>query len=168
LEWVTVGCSHDTASFAVESIRRWWREMGAPLYPRAEEVLICADSGGSNGYRIRLWKVELQRWVNETGRDVTVCHYPPGTSKWNKIEHRLFSHITMNWRGRPLVSYQVVVNLIGATTTEKGLRVRADLDTESYPTKVKVKDEELAGVDLHPHHFHGEWNYTIKHQTTTV
>jgi Rhodopirellula transposase DDE domain len=168
LGWVTVGCSHDTASVAVESIRRWWREMGAPLYPQAAEVLICADSGGSNGYRLRLWKVELQRWANETGLDVTVCHYPPGTSKWNKSEHRLFSHITMNWRGRPLVSYQVIVNLIGATTTEKGLRVRADLDTANYPTKVKVKDKELAGVDLHPHHFHGKWNYTIKHQTTTV
>jgi len=168
LGWVTVGCSHDTARFAVESIRRWWREMGAPLYPQAEAVLICADSGGSHGYRLRLWKVELQRWANETGLEVTVCHYPPGTSKWNQIAHRLFSHITMNWRGRPLVSYQVVVNLIGATTTEKGLRVRADFDTESYPTKVKVKDEELASVDLHPHHFHGEWNYTIKQQTTTV
>ena len=120
LGWVTVGCSHDTASFAVESIRRWWREMGHPLYPQAEKVLICADSGGSNGYRIRLWKLELQRWANETGLDVTVCHYPPGTSKWNKIEHRLFSHITMNWRGRPLVSYQVIVNLIGATTTRNG------------------------------------------------
>src|SRR5208283_3467042 len=106
-----VGCSHDTASFAVESIRRWWREMGHPLYPQAKRVLICADSGGSNGYRIRLWKLELQRWANETELDVTVCHYPPGTSKWNKIEHRLFSHITMNWRGRPLVSYQVIVNL---------------------------------------------------------
>jgi transposase len=168
LGWVTVGCSHDTARFAVESIRRWWREMGVPLYPQAKEILICADSGGSNGYRLRLWKVEMQQWANEAGLDVTVCHYPPGTSKWNKIEHRLFSHITMNWRGRPLVSYEVVVNLIGATTTETGLRVRADLDTESYPTKVKVKDEELASVDLHPHHFHGEWNYTIKHQTATV
>ena len=168
LGWVTVGCSHDTASFAVESIRRWWREMGQALYPHAEEVLVCADSGGSNGYRIRLWKVELQRWANETGLDVTVCHYPPGTSKWNKIEHRLFSHITMNWRGRPLVSYQVIVNLIGATTTETGLRVQADLDTEVYPTKVKVTDEQLATVDLHPHRFHGEWNYTIKHQMTNV
>lgn len=163
--WVTVGCSHDTSSFAVESIRRWWREMGRPLYPQAEAVLICADSGGSNGYRLRLWKVELQRWATETGLDVTVCHYPPGTSKWNKIEHRLFSYITMNWRGRPLVSYQVVVNLIGATTTEAGLRVRADLDTEVYPTKVKVTDEQMATVDLHPHNFHGDWNYTIKHQT---
>jgi hypothetical protein len=168
LGWVTVGCSHDTASFAVESIRRWWREMGQPLYPEADKLLVCADSGGSNGYRIRLWKLELQRWANETGLDVTVCHYPPGTSKWNKIEHRLFSHITMNWRSRPLVSYQVVVNLIGATTTETGLRVQADLDTEVYPTKVKVTDEQLAAVDLHPHHFHGEWNYTIRHQITNV
>jgi hypothetical protein len=166
--WVTVGCSHDTSRFAVESIRRWWREMGQPFYPQAEAVLICADSGGSNGYRLRLWKVELQRWAQETGLDVTVCHYPPGTSKWNKIEHRLFSYITMNWRGRPLVSYQVVVNLIGATTTETGLRVQADLDTEVYPTKVKVTDKEMATVNLHPHHFHGEWNYTIKHQTPNV
>jgi transposase len=166
--WVTVGCSHDTASFAVESIRRWWREMGRPLYPEAEGVLICADSGGSNGYRLRLWKVELQHWANETGLDVTVCHYPPGTSKWNKIEHRLFSEVTKNWRGRPLEGHQVVVNLIGATTTETGLRVRADLDGEFYPTKVKVTDTELATVDIHPHHFHGEWNYTIKHKTPKV
>jgi hypothetical protein len=165
---VTVGCSHDTASFAVESIRRWWREMGHPLYPEAEGVLICADSGGSNGYRLRLWKVELQHWADETGLDVTVCHYPPGTSKWNKIEHRLFSEVTKNWRGRPLESYQVVVNLIGATTTQTGLRVRADLDREFYPTKVKVTDTELGTVDLHPHHFHGEWNYTIKHRTTEM
>jgi hypothetical protein len=166
LGWVTVGCSHDTASFAVESIRRWWREMGQPIYPQAKEVLICADSGGSNGYRIRLWKVELQRWADETGLDVTVCHYPPGTSKWNKIEHRLFSYITMNWRGRPLVSCQVVVNLIAGTTTETGLRVQAELDSEVYPTKVKVSDEQLANVDLQPHKFHGEWNYTIKHQNS--
>ena len=166
--WVTVGCSHDTASFAVESIRRWWGEMGHPLYAKAGGILVCADSGGSNGYRLRLWKVELQRWANETGLDVTVCHYPPGTSKWNKIEHRLFSEITKNWRGRPLESYQVVVNLIAATTTETGLRVQADLDTEFYPTKVKVTDKELATVDLHPHDFHGKWNYTIKHQTTEV
>jgi Rhodopirellula transposase DDE domain len=168
LGWVTVGCSHDTASFAVESIRRWWREMGHALYPQAEQVLIGADSGGSNGYRIRLWKLELQRWANEAGVDVTVCHYPPGTSKWNKIEHRLFSYITMNWRGRPLVSYQVVVRLIAATTTETGLQVQAELDTEVYPTKVKVTDVQLANIDLHPHHFHGEWNYTIKRQTAKV
>jgi hypothetical protein len=166
--WVTVGCSHDTARFAVESIRRWWREMGQPLYSRAGKVWVCADSGGSNGYRLRLWKVELQRWASETGLDVTVCHYPPGTSKWNKIEHRLFSHISMNWRGRPLVSYQVIVNLIGATTAGAGLRVQADLDTEVYPTKVKVTDEQLAAVNLNPHTFHGEWNYTIKHQATHV
>jgi len=155
LGWVTVGCSHDTASFAVESIRRWWREMGQALYPRGDQVLICSDSGGSSGYRLRLWKVELQRWAEETGLDVTVCHYPPGTSKWNKIEHRLFSFITLNWRGRPLVSYQVVVKLIAATTTEAGLRVQADLDTNAYPTKVKVTDEQLATVNLHPHQFHG-------------
>lgn len=168
LGWVTVGCSHDTASFAVESIRRWWREMGQALYPQRKQLLICSDSGGSSGYRLRLWKVELQRWADETGLDVTVCHYPPGTSKWNKIEHRLFSFITMNWRGRPLVSYQVVVNLIAATTTETGLRVQADLDTNVYPTKVKVTDEQLANVNLHPHQFHGEWNYTIKHQIANV
>jgi Rhodopirellula transposase DDE domain len=159
---------NNTAGFAVKSFRRWWREIGHPLYPQAEKVLICADSGGSNGYRIRLWKLELQRWANETGLDVTVCHYPPGTSKWNKIEHRLFSHITMNWRGRPLVSYQVIVNLIGATTTQAGLRVQADLDTDFYPTKVKVTDKQLATVDLLPHRFHGEWNYTIKHQIISV
>lgn len=164
LGWVTVGCSHDTASFAVESIRRWWREMGQALYPQGKQLLICSDSGGSSGYRQRLWKVELQRWADETGLDVTVCHYPPGTSKWNKIEHRLFSFITMNWRGRPLLSYQVIVNLIAATTTETGLRVQADLDTNVYPTKVKVTDEQLANVNLHPHDFHGEWNYTIRHQ----
>jgi hypothetical protein len=168
LGWVTVGCSHDTASFAVESIRRWWREMGKALYPQAEELLICSDSGGSSGYRLRLWKVELQRWADETELDVTVCHYPPGTSKWNKIEHRLFSFITMNWRGRPLLSYQVIVNLIAATTTETGLRVQADLDTKVYPTKIKVPDEQLATVNLHPHRFHGEWNYTIKHDIANV
>jgi hypothetical protein len=136
-----------------------------PLYHEAEGVLVCTDSGGSDGYRLRLWKLELQRWANEAGLDVTVCHYPPGTSKWNKIEHRLFSEITKNWRGRPLESYQVVVNLIGATTTETGLRVRADFDREFYPTKVKVTDRQLATVDLYPHDFHGEWNYTIKHKT---
>ena len=164
LGWVSVGCSHDTASFAVASIRRWWQEMGRELYPEAGQVLICADSGGSNGYRLRLWKVELQRWATEAALDVTVCHYPPGTSKWNKIEHRLFSHIAMNWRGRPLRSYQVVVNLIGATTSDTGLRVQAELDTEVYPEKVRVSDDQLAAVHLYPHYFHGEWNYTIKHE----
>jgi hypothetical protein len=163
LGWVSVGCSHDTASFAVGSIRRWWQEMGQERYPEAEQVLLCADSGGSNGYRLRLWKVELQRWATEVGLDVTVCHYPPGTSKWNKIEHRLFSHITMNWRGRPLRSYRAIVSLIGATTTKTGLRVQAELDTAVYPAKVKVSDEQMATVQLYPHYFHGEWNYTIKH-----
>lgn len=166
--WVSVGCSHDTASFAVESIRRWWQAMGSELYPKALEVLICADSGGSNGYRLRLWKVELQRWADETGLDVTVCHYPPGTSKWNKIEHRLFSHITLNWRGRPLLNYRVVVNLIAATTTTTGLHVEAELDPNLYPDKVKVPDEQMATLDLYPHYFHGEWNYTIRHQGTIV
>jgi hypothetical protein len=164
LGWVSVGCSHDTASFAVASIRRWWQEMGLELYPDATRLLICADSGGSNGYRIRLWKVELQRWASEVGLDITVCHYPPGTSKWNKIEHRLFSHIAMNWRGRPLRSYQVIVNLIGATTNDSGLQVQAELDTELYPKKVKVSDDDMAAVNLYPHYFHGEWNYTIRHQ----
>ena len=158
---MTVGCSHDTASFAVESIRRWWREMGHPLYPQAEKVLICADSGGSNGYRIRLWKLELQRWANETGLDVTVCHYPPGTSKWNKIEHRLFSHITMNWRGRPLVS-PISFQSLGATTTQAGLRVQGSPDNHLQPNKVEVTDKQLATVDLHPHRFHGDRNYKTK------
>jgi transposase len=162
--WVSVGCSHDTASFAVESIRRWWQAMGRASYPEAEQVLVCADSGGSNGYRLRLWKVELQRWVNETGHAVTVCHFPPGTSKWNRIEHRLFSHLTLNWRGQPLQSYRVIVNLIAATTTTTGLRVEAELNTEEYPTKVKVSDEEMVAINLCPHRFHGEWNYTIKPQ----
>jgi hypothetical protein len=163
--WVNVGCSHDTAQFAVESIRRWWRGMGAGLYPRAGRLLICADAGGSNGYRLHLWKYELQRWADEVGLDVTVCHCPPGTSKWNKIEHRLFCHITMNWRGRPLVSYRVIVNLIAATKTDMGLRVQAELDTRPYPTKVKVTKKQMATVHLQPHEFHGEWNYTLKHQS---
>jgi hypothetical protein len=134
--WVNVGCDHDTASFAVESIRRWWRSMGRKVYPDAKALLINADGGGSNGYRPRLWKVELQQLADETGLAITVCHFPPGTSKWNKIEHRLFAHITMNWRGRPLVSHEVVVNLIGATTTRNGLKVKARLDTAIYPTKL--------------------------------
>jgi DNA-binding phage protein len=165
--WVNVGCDHDTATFATESIRRWWRSMGRRSYPEADQLLICADGGGSNGYRVRLWKVEIQHLADELGLAITVCHFPPGTSKWNKIEHRLFSYITLNWRGRPLVSHEVVVNLIGATKTETGLKVRARLDTRTYPTRVKVSDEELAQVVIHPHKFHGEWNYTIKpHETT--
>lgn len=162
LGWVNVGCDHDTASFAVASIRRWWSSMGSQAYPEADQLLICADSGGSNGYRIRLWKYELQSLVDETGLWVTVCHLPPGTSKWNKIEHRLFSHISMNWRGRPLVSHEVVVKLIGATMTKSGLKVRAKLDKRKYPLKVKVSDEDMKSLNIEPHEFHGEWNYTIK------
>ena len=160
--WVTVGRDHDTATFAVASLRRWWQAVGADAYHGAERLLICADGGGSNGYRVRLWKVELQRFADDSGLDVTVCHLPPGTSKWNKIEHRLFAHISMNWRGRPLVSHEVIVELIGATTTASGLRVQAELDPGTYPTKVKVSDDDLARVHLAPHAFHGEWNYTIK------
>jgi len=162
LGWVNVGTDHDTASFAVESIRRWWRAMGAPLYPAADRLLICADAGGSNGHRSRLWKVEVQRFASTAALEVTVCHFPPGTSKWNKIEHRLFSHITMNWRGRPLVSHDVIVNLIGATKTASGLRVKARLDKRSYPLGVEVSDEELDAVKLARHEFHGDWNYTIR------
>lgn len=159
--WVTVGQDHDTASFAVASLRRWWAAVGRPAYPGADRLLISADSGGSNGYRLRLWKVELQHFADRTGLSVTVCHLPPGTSKWNKIEHRLFAQISLNWRGRPLVSHEVIVNLIGATTTQPGLRVRAELDQGTYPTKIQVSDEALAAVRLTPHRFHGEWNYTI-------
>jgi transposase len=162
LGWVNVGVDHDTSSFAVESIRQWWSGMGAEAYPRARRLLICADGGGSNGYRRRLWKVELQRFADEAGLEVTVCHFPPGASKWDKIEHRLFSHITMNWRGRPLVSHRVVVELIAATRTATGLEVEARLDTGSYPTKVKVSKEQMEQVRLRPHEFHGEWNYTIE------
>jgi len=160
--WVNVGCDHDTAAFAVASIRRWWTGMGRRVYPRAHKLLICADSGGSNGYRTRLWKVELQHFADEVGLEVTVCHLPPGTSKWNKIEHRLFSYISMNWRGRPLVSHEVVVNLIAATTTAKGLEVKARLDSNEYPLKVKVSKEAMQQVNLQAHDFHGEWNYTIQ------
>jgi DNA-binding transcriptional ArsR family regulator len=159
--WVSVGGDHDTAAFAVETVRRWYRSVGKPTYPGASRLLICADGGGSNASRSRLWKTELAGLVAETGLEVTVCHLPPGTSKWNKIEHRLFSHISMNWRGRPLVSHEVAVELIGATTTRTGLKVRAERDLGLYPTKVKVSDEELAAVPLHKHEFHGEWNYTI-------
>jgi len=159
--WVTVGQDHDTAGFAVATIARWWAAVGQPTYPRADRLLICADGGGSNGARTRLWKTELQRFAAATGLAVTVCHLPPGTSKWNKIEHRLFSHISMNWRGRPLHSHAVVVDLIGATTNRTGLRVQAELDTNAYPTKVKVSDEEMASLLLTRHAFHGDWNYTL-------
>ena len=159
--WVSVGRDHDPAAFAVATIQRWWRAIGRRVYPKAGKLLICADGGGSNGYRTKLWKVELQRLANETGLEVTVCHLPPGTSKWNKIEHRLFSHISMNRRGRPLIGHEVVVNLIASTTTAKGLGVRAELDPRFYPTKVEVSKETIKQPNLRPHDFHGEWNYTI-------
>jgi hypothetical protein len=164
--WVSVGDDHDTAAFAVATIRRWWQMVGKVAYPDAARLLVTADAGGSNSYRSRLWKVELGKLAAETGLQVTVCHFPPGTSKWNRIEHRLFSQISMNWRGRPLVSHEVVVDLIGATTTRTGLRVRAELDRGAYPTGVKVRDAELAAVPLIRHDWHGEWNYTITTATT--
>lgn len=159
--WVSVGTDHDTASFAVATIRRWWLAMGAPLYPDVKELLITADGGGSNGSRVRLWKLELQQLSDELGIPIRVSHFPPGTSKWNKIEHRLFSHISMNWRGQPLVSHEVIVNLIAATTTRKGLQVRAELDSKPYPKGIKVTDEEFAAIRIVRDEFHGEWNYTI-------
>jgi transposase len=159
--WVSVGIDHDTAAFAVAALRRWWQQVGRAAYPEADRLLVSADAGGSNGYRVRLWKTELARFAAETGLVVTVCHFPPGTSKWNRIEHRLFSHISMNWRGRPLVSHEVVVELIGATCTRAGLHVRAELDHGSYPLGVKVSDQELAAVPITRHDWHGEWNYTI-------
>jgi Rhodopirellula transposase DDE domain len=160
--WVSVGIDHDTARFAAASIRRWWREMGASRYPRATEIMITADGGGSNSSRNRLWKVALQDLASELGLALRVCHFPPGTSKWNKIEHRLFCFITKNWRGRPLTSYEVIVNLIANTTTETGLTVRAALDTDEYETGIEVRDDQLARVNLTPARFHGEWNYTIR------
>jgi hypothetical protein len=159
--WVSVGIDHDTAEFAVESIRRWWREMGRRRYPRAQRLLITADAGGSNGYRTRLWKVQLQRLAQDLGLEISVCHFPPGTSKWNKIEHRMFCHITRNWRGRPLNSRQAVVALIGATTTASGLKIKAALDTHTYERGIKVSKQEMESIRLTPEAFHGEWNYTI-------
>jgi DNA-binding phage protein len=159
--WVNVGIDHDTAAFAVESIRRWWQFMGEIRYPKAKQLLITADSGGSNGYRTRLWKLELQKLANETGLAISVCHLPPGTSKWNKIEHRLFSFISQNWRGKPLVSHEAIVNLIAATTTREGLRVDCQLDTNSYPTGIKVSDKQMASINIQRDSFHGDWNYTI-------
>ena len=160
--WVSVGVDHDTAAFAVETIRRWWRWMGRKAYPEARQLLITADAGGSNGARLRLWKVELQKFADETGLQITVCHFPPGTSKWNKIEHRLFSFISQNWRGQPLRSHEVVIHLIATTKTDQGLKVRAKLDTNKYPPGIKVTDQELAAVSLLPAKFHGDWNYTIR------
>ncbi len=160
--WVNVGTDHDTAVFAVESIRRWWHMMGKARYPDATQLMITADSGGSNGARVRLWKVELQKFANETGLEIQVSHFPPGTSKWNKIEHRLFSAISLNWRGQPLVNHEVIINLIESTTTRTGLKVRASLDTNQYPKGIKVADAEMKTLNCHPESFHGEWNYSIK------
>jgi hypothetical protein len=160
--WVSVGLDHDTATFAVATVRRWWSEMGREAFPKARALTITADGGGSNGSRLRLWKIELQRLADEIRLPITVCHLPPGTSKWNKIEHRLFAFITQNWRGKPLVTHQVIVNLIAATTTTTGLTVRADIDATKYPTKQKVTDRQLAEVRIRRHAFHGDWNYTIQ------
>jgi hypothetical protein len=159
--WVSVGIDHDTAQFAANSIRRWWSQMGSRRFPRARQLLITADGGGSNGSRCRLWKVSLQSLADDLGLSLQVCHFPPGTSKWNQIEHRLFSFITQNWRGRPLVSHQAIVNLIASTTTRTGLVVKAALDTQRYDTAIEVGDEELARLRLTPLPFHGEWNYTL-------
>ena len=159
--WVSVGDSADTAEFAIEAVRRWWRNMGAHRFPDATRLLITADGGGSNGHRVRLWKTELAKLAAETGLEITVCHYPPGTSKWNRIEHRMFSFITMNWRGRPLVSYRTIVELIASTTTETGLTIRAERDLNHYETGVKVSDHQLAALPLTPHEWHGDWNYTL-------
>lgn len=159
--WVSVGTDNDTAEFAVETIRRWWKSMGETSYINATKLLITADGGGSNGSRVRLWKIELQKFANETGMEISVCHFPPGTSKWNKIEHQLFSFITQNWRAKPLISHQVVVNLIANTTTKKGLKVACDLNTNKYPKGTKISDEQLSEINIKREDFHGEWNYTI-------
>jgi hypothetical protein len=159
--WVRVGIDHDTAEFAVAALRGWWREMGRRVYPKAEELLITADGGGSNGIRLRLWKLSLQRLADEIGLRIAVCHFPPGTSKWNKIEHQMFNRITQNWRGRPLRSLEVIVNLIGSTTTRSGARIRVEVDRNSYELGVKVSDEEFARIQIERDEFHGDWNYTI-------
>jgi hypothetical protein len=163
--WVSVGISHDTAEFAVATIRTWYAELGQPLYPNATSLLVMADGGGSNGYRLRLWKVELQKLADELKLPITICHLPPGTSKWNKIEHRLFSFITQNWRGKPLVTHQVILELIAATTTRTGLRVYSRLDQRHYPTGRRVSEQQLANVNLEPDSWYGEWNYTIRPHT---
>jgi transposase len=160
--WVSVGIDHDTASFAVRTIERWWKKMGSPLYPKARSLLITADGGGSNGSRIRLWKWELQRLATTIDLSIMVSHFPPGTSKWNKIEHRLFSYITSNWRGKPLASLATIVSLIASTKTKAGLRVRCELDKRRYPKGVQITDEQMAQIKIKPHAFHGDWNYTIR------
>jgi transposase len=159
--WVSVGVDRDTAQFAVETLRRWWYTMGKPSYPEARRLLVTADCGGSNGARLRLWKWELQRLADEAGLEISVAHFPPGTSKWNKIEHRLFSFITQNWRGKPLISHEVIVNLIAATTTRTGLRVQSQLDTSSYESGIKISDQQMQELNLRRDEFHGEWNFTI-------
>ena len=168
--WVSVGCDGDTAAFAVETLRRWWHKVGKVTYPKGRRLLICADAGGSNGYRVRLWKIELAKLATEIAIPITICHFPPGTSKWNKIEHRLFAHISMNWRGRPLTSHEVVVDLIGATTTRTGLTVHAEANTSSYPRGIKITDQQMDAMrpQLEPHAFHGDWNYTLRPRTTRV
>lgn len=166
--WVSVGVSHDTAAFAVQTIRRWWAEIGSARYPEATRLVITADGGGSNGSRLRLWKRELQRLADELGIEVAVHHLPPGTSKWNKIEHRLFSFITMNWKARPLVSYRVIVDLIGATTTDTGLTVRCELDSAEYPKGIVVSDQEMDSLNISRDAFHGEWNYTMQPNAASV
>jgi transposase len=165
--WVSVGTDYDTSEFAVESIRRWWDNMGKSRYPGACHLLITADCGGSNGYRVRLWKIALQEFANDSGLSVSVCHFPPGTSKWNKIEHRMFCHISMNWRGKPLVSHEVVVNLIGNTTTRAGLRIQAELDTNEYPKGKKISDKQMENINIRRAEFHGEWNYKINPKRST-
>lgn len=168
--WVSVGCDGDTAAFAVETLRRWWHKVGHVGYPKGSRLLICADAGGSNGDLVRLWKVELAALATEIGRPIAVCHFPRGTSKWNKIEHRLFAHISMNWRGRPLTSHEVIVNLIGATTTGTGLTVHAETDTNSYPRGIKLTKQDMAAIatQLKPDPFHGDWNYTMRPRTTRM
>ena len=159
---VNVGITHDTAEFAVESIRRWWRTLGLNSYPKGKRLLVCADAGGSNGNRLRAWKLHLQELSDDLKLPITVCHYPPGTSKWNKIEHRLFSFVSMNWKGQPLVSYEAAVNLIGSTTTGTGLKVKAMLDKKTYEIGPKVTEKEMKELRLKPHQFHGNWNYTLR------
>jgi len=166
--WVSVGIDHDTAEFAVDSLRHWWKRMGQPAYPKAQELLITADAGGSNSYRGRLWKYQLQKLSDEAGLGITVCHFPPGTSKWNKIEHRMFCHITANWRGRPLESLEVIVNLIASTQTSKGLTIQAALNVNSYSKGIKVSDEEMSRLNITPADFHGEWNYSISPRISTA
>jgi hypothetical protein len=160
--WVSVGVDHDTSQFAAASILAWWEHLGQRRFPDANTLTITADCGGSNGNRTRLWKTELQRLADRTGLEITVCHFPPGTSKWNKIEHRLFSYISINWRGKPLTSHQVVIDLIAATNTKTGLKVYARLDPDTYPDKIAVTKQQLATVQIEPHSFHPEWNYTIR------